>query len=200
MASTGNLYITYSNALAPNGSLTNGGVFRFNIATGVWANISPVLPQITNGSNDQFGYVGLALDPSSPSTLAVTSFDRYSFIDAIWRTADATAATPIWTALMDTSTAQNSGYGGFNATRNTSNAPWVAAFGDGIGNWAASVAINPFNSAQIMYGTGQGIWATNNGTSTTKLTAANSWYFPDNGIEFTAVQKLIARTDWRPAI
>ncbi len=46
-----------------------------------------------------------------------------------------------------------------------------------------------------MYGTGQGIWATNNasnGGTNTQLTAVNSWYFPDNGIEFTAVQQLVA--------
>ena len=41
-----------------------------------------------------------------------------------------------------------------------------------------------------MYGTGEGIWATDNlsnGGTNTQLTAANSWYFPNKGIEFTAV-------------
>jgi xyloglucan-specific exo-beta-1,4-glucanase len=192
LASDGNLYLAYSNALAPTGNLTDGAVMRYNTANGLWTNISPDMPGITFGSNDTFGYVGIALDPESSTTVVVTSFDRYNFTDQIWRTTDANANSPTWTALYDNSSAQNYGYGGFDDTRNTSNAPWVAAFGDGIGNWAGSVAINPFNSAQIMYGTGQGIWATNHGTSATPLTAANSWYFPDNGIEFTAVVDLAA--------
>lgn len=191
--SGGNLYIGYANGEAPNTNLTTGGVFRFTPGTttsnGVWANISPQTP---GGSNPTFGYDAVAADPNSPGTIVVTSFDRYSGPDQIWRTTNATATTPTWTALYSTSGAQNFGFGGFDPTRNTANAPWVAAFGDGIGNWAATVAIDPFNSAHLMYGTGQGIWATNNANSTTTLTAANSWYFPDNGIEFTAVTKLIA--------
>ncbi|MGD0463221.1 MAG: hypothetical protein ABSB74_12120 [Tepidisphaeraceae bacterium] len=195
LASDGNLYLAYSNDLAPSGNLTNGGVLRYNTSSGVWTSISPDIPGVTVGANDTFGYVGIALDPESSTTLVVTSFDRYNHTDQIWRTIDANAATPTWTGLYDNSSAQNGGYGGFDATRNTSNAPWVAAFGDGIGNWAGSIAIDPFNSNQLMYGTGQGIWATNsasNGGTNTQLTAADSWYFPDNGIEFTAVQQLAA--------
>ncbi len=190
LASDGNLYVTYSMSLAPANQQTQGGVFRSNINTGVWANISPQLPGA--GTNPQFGYLGLALDPNSPTTVVVTSNDRYSATDVLWRTTNANVATPTWVALMDTSSAQNFGYGGYNTTRDTSAAPWVAPFGDGIGNWAASVAIDPFNSAHLIYGTGQGLWATDHANSATKLTAANSWYFPDTGIEFTAVLDLAA--------
>ena len=108
----------------------------------------------------------------------------------MWRTTNATAASPTWYKPLNTATAQNFGYGGYNQTRNTSSAPYASASGDGISNWAAAIAINPFNSNQLMYGTGQGIWATNNltnGGANTTLNAANSWYFPNNGIEFTAV-------------
>jgi len=193
LASDGNLYLAYSNGLAPDGNLTQGGVWRYSTSSGVWANISPDMPGVTLGGFDQFGYVGLALDPQNSTTVVVTSFDRYAAGDAIWRTTNASAASPVWTALF-----QFQGYGGGNTTRNTSTAPWVAAFDDGIGNWAGSVAVNPFNSAQIMYGTGQGIWATNNGTSNMTLTAPNSWYFPDTGIEFTAVGSVAAPTSGVP--
>ena len=74
----------------------------------------------------------------------------------------------------------------------------MASSGDGIGNWASDVAIDPFNSAQIMHTYGGGIWATNNGTSTTTLTAPNSWYFPDTGIEMTAILGLAASTGGTP--
>ncbi len=185
--SGGNLYLGYANAEAPSGSLTNGGVYRYTPSSGAWANISPIA---TNGN---FGYDAVAADPENPNTVVVASFDYYSGPDQIWRTVNANAATPSWTELMDYASAQNSGYGGYNTTRNTSNAPWIAAYGDGIGNWAATVAIDPFNANQLMYGTGQGLWATNNasnGGANTKLTAANSWYFPDYGIEFTSVLSL----------
>jgi hypothetical protein len=182
--SNGYLYLGYANAEAPNGSITNGGVYSYNISSGVWDNITP---KATGGS---FGYDGVAVDPENPNTIVVTSFDYYSGPDQMWRTVNANATTPTWTEVYDYSTAQNNGYNGYDTTRNTTNAPWTAAFGDGISNWAAAVAINPFNSNQLMYGTGQGIWATNNisnGGTNTQLTAANSWYFPDTGIEFTAV-------------
>jgi len=193
--SNGYLYLGYANAEAPNGSITNGGVYRYNVSTAVWANISP---KATSGS---FGYDGVAADPENPNTVVVTSFDYYSGPDQMWRTVNANAATPTWTEVYDYATAQNSGYNGYDTTRNTTNAPWTAAFGDGISNWAAAVAINPFNSNQLMYGTGQGIWATNNisnGGTNTQLTAANSWYFPDTGIEFTAVGGLAAPTSGTP--
>jgi hypothetical protein len=193
--SAGILYLGYANDLAPTGNITNGGVFSYVTGTGVWDNISPDIPGVTNGANDTFGYDAVAIDPEAPDTLVVTSFDRYNTTDQIWRTTDANDATPVWTALYDNASAQNFGFGGFDTTRNTSNASWVAAFGDGIGNWAASVAIDPFNSNQLMYGTGQGLWATNNasnGGANTQLTAANSWYFPDNGIEFTELFQVVA--------
>jgi hypothetical protein len=182
--SGGNMYLGYANAQAPGGSFSNGGVYRYTPSTAVWANISPV------ATNGRFGYNAVAADPQNPNTVVAASFNFYSGPDQMWRTVNANAANPTWTALMDYSSAQNSGYGGYNNTRNTSTAPWIAPFGDGIGNWTASVAINPFNSNQLMYGNGQGIWATNNASNNgtnTKLTAPNSWYFPDAGIEFTAV-------------
>ena len=195
--SGGYLYIGYANGTQPDTTASAGGVFRFSPGTtstnGVWANISPEIPGGSNGlggTYPRFGYDSIGVDPANANTLVVTSIDDYSGPDQIWRTTNANAATPTWTELFDVAAAGNFGFGGFNSTRNTANAPWVAAYGDGISNWAITVAVNPFNPAQIMYGTGQGIWATNNGTSTSTLTAPNSWYFPDNGIEFTAVLHL----------
>jgi hypothetical protein len=193
--SNGYLYLGYANAETPNGSLTNGGVYRYNISSGVWANISP---KSTGGS---FGYDAVAADPENPNTVVVTSFDYYSGPDQIWRTVNANATTPTWTELYDYGTALNFGYGGYDTTRNTTNVPWTAADSDGIGNWAATIAINPFNSNQLMYGTGEGIWATNNLSNSganTQLTSANSWYFPDTGIEFTAVGGVAASTAGTP--
>jgi hypothetical protein len=192
MASDGNLYVAYADSQAPH-EPDNGGIFRFNTSTGVWANVSPVIPQGTNNPYDYFGYCGIALDPNSPTTLVVTSLDRYNYDDEIWRTTNANASSPSWTTLYE-----DYQYQSYNPTRNTTNAPWAAGNSDGINNWACTVAIDPFNSAQIMYGTGGGIFATNNGNTTSTLTAPNSWYFPDNGLEMTAILSLGASTGGTP--
>ncbi|MGD0140892.1 MAG: hypothetical protein ABSD28_18665, partial [Tepidisphaeraceae bacterium] len=181
--SNGYLYLGYANAETPGGTLTGGGVYRYNISSSVWANISPV-------AASGWGYDGVAADPENPNTIVVASFNDYGGPDTMWRTVNANAATPTWYKPLSTATAQDSGYGGFNQTRNASSAPYAYDSGDGISNWVGAIAINPFNSNQLMYGTGEGIWATNNlsnGGANTTLTAANSWYFPNDGIEFTAV-------------
>jgi len=192
MASDGNLYLAYADDQSPT-EPDNGGVFRYNTSTGVWANISPVVPQRSSAPYDYFGYGALALDPNSPTTIVVSSLDRYNYGDQIWRTTNANASSPTWTALYSTSS-----YSGYPPTRNTTTSPYMASSTDGIGNWCSDIAINPFNSAQIMHTYGGGIWATNDGTSTTTLTAANSWYFPDTGIVMTAILDLNAPTGGMP--
>ena len=196
LASDGNLYLAYSTAQAPDSIISNGGLFRYNINAKVWANISPVVPQTPSTPYDQFGYVGLALDPNISTTVIATSFDRYAYEDEIWPPTNANAASPTWTTLYQLN--QTNIYAAYNATRNTTNAPYMASSGEGIGNWAGDVAINPFNSAQIMHVYGGGIWATNQGNSSTTLTAPNSWYFPDNGIEMTAVLDLASANGGTP--
>ncbi len=149
-----------------------------------------------SASGDDFGYCGLALDPNSPTTVVVTSLDRYNYGDEMWRTTNANASSPSWTTLYQLPSPNI--YAGYDPTRNTTNAPYMASGSDGIGNWASDVAIDPFNSAQIMHTYGGGIWATNDGTSTTTLTAPNSWYFPDTGIEMTALLGMVASTGGTP--
>jgi hypothetical protein len=178
-ANDGVMYLTYSNQVPPEGTIsTAGGVWSYNLGTAAWANITP--PTVS-------GYVGLGVDAENPGTIVVTTFDHYSTGDLIYRTTNANAATPTWVAL----------YGG-TATRNTANAPYMAAFTDGIGNWAATTAIDPFNPAHIVFGTGQGLWTTLTGNSSSTLTAPNSWYFLDNGIDFTAVLSLNGATSGVP--
>ncbi len=108
--SGGYLYLGYANAEAPTGSITTGGVFRYTPGTsatnGAWANISPQTP---GGSNPSFGYDAVAADPENPNTVVVTSFDRYSGPDQIWRTTNANAATPTWTALYSTAVRKTAG-------------------------------------------------------------------------------------------
>jgi hypothetical protein len=198
--SGGYMYLGYANATAPNigtiGLLSDGGLYRLQLSTGNWTDISPLA---TDGS---FGYDGVTADPNNPNIVVAASFDYYSGPDEMWLTVDAQDPSPKWTdELYDSSTAQNYGYDGYDNTRNTTDAPWVAPFGDGVGNWVATIAIDPFNSNQLMYGTGEGIWATNNLSNNgtyTQLDEANSWYFPNTGIEFTDIDAVAAPTAGTP--
>jgi hypothetical protein len=194
--SGGYLYLTYSNVLAPSSTPTGGGVYQYNLSTGAWANITP-------GSTTAIGFIGVAADPENPNTIVVSTFNDYGGPDQIYRTVDANVASPTWTAIFDDSSSvqDNFGFGPYNTTRNYTEFPYIENSGDGPSNWIDALAIDPFNSNQLMYGTGQGIWATNNlsdGGTNDQLTAANSWYFPDLGIEFTAVGSIVAGSSGVP--
>ncbi|MBW8882167.1 MAG: exo-alpha-sialidase, partial [Asticcacaulis sp.] len=141
-------------------------VYKLTIANDTWTNITPAAPT----SNWQFGYGGLAVDPRNPNTIVVTTIDRWSTGDDLYKSTDGGAN---WTALNAVS------------THVAPNNPWVAAYYGGslagkMGHWITDVDIDPFNSDNVMYNTGYGLWESNNLTS-----AAVAWSFNDSGIEET---------------
>lgn len=79
----GNLFLTYGNHPGPN-NVTNGAVYRFEPKQKRWTDISPLAPS----KDDSFGYGGLGLDPSKPTTLVVTTIDRWTKHDEIFRSID----------------------------------------------------------------------------------------------------------------
>ena len=180
IASDGNLYITYGNAIGPNG-MTAGAVWQYNIASNTWQNVSP--PDVDNYPS---GFSGLAIDPAKPGTALAMTMDHWWPSDTMYRTTNAGAS---WTDV------------GVVATRDTSLAPWWTPLGQlqaPFGNWG-EVVIDPFNSAHAFYTFGGGMWTTNN------LTAADSglptnWTIGASGIEETAVIAMISPTAGAPLI
>ncbi|MFJ8208934.1 RICIN domain-containing protein [Streptomyces sp. NPDC096033] len=130
LSGDGSLYLTYTNALGPNG-VTGGSVWKHTPADGAWRNVSP--------SQGGYGFSGLAVDPRRPSTVMVTTLDRWWPQDEVYRTTDGAAT---WKALSGTS------------VRDASAAPYV---GTGTGHWMTALAIDPFDSGHVLYGTGNGI-------------------------------------------
>ncbi len=174
---TGKLYVTYGGGTGNNGdgpnNVTTGAVQRLDIASGTWTAITPSVP----AGSTTFGYAGVSIDGTSPDTLVVSTLDRWSIGDEIFRSADAGAT---WMPLNVT-----------QAPHDIQTIPWVTfhAAKPNYTGWMADVEIDPFNPSRILYVTGQGIW----GSDDMSAVAANMpmhWDFRSVGIEETAVQDL----------
>ncbi len=167
------LVLVYGNDPGPNG-VTDGSVWRFNVVTGEWRDITPEKPAAGNN----FGYGGVALDPANPETLMVSTLCRWSRGDTVFRSRD---AGKTWTSLKDVSDMDSTG------------APflkWDHEKTD-FGHWIGDVEIDPHNPNRAWYVTGATIWGTEN------LTAADSggrvvWKPVAQGLEETAVIDLVS--------
>ncbi|MGW4690019.1 RICIN domain-containing protein [Streptomyces sp. NPDC004244] len=160
----GSLYLTYTNALGPNG-VTAGSVWKYAPAGGTWKNVSP--------SQGGYGFSGLAVDPRQPSTVMVTTLDRWWPEDEIYRTTDGGTT---WKPLADKS------------VRNASGAPYV---GTHTGHWMTALAIDPFDSGHVLYGTGNGIWRSKDANATDSG-GTSHWTAGARGLEETALMDAIA--------
>ena len=169
---SGFLYLTYANGLGPNG-VTDGAVWRLNLATAVWTNITPITAKPAN--NDAFGYSGLAIDRQHTGTLMVSTLDRWAQQDEIFRSTDGGAT---WKALLATS------------TWNYSPAPYVAIRGLKP-HWIGQVALNPFDSGKAWFVTGYGLWSAAHASSADSGEPI-AWTFATDGLEETVVEGLVS--------
>ncbi|MFE9845024.1 RICIN domain-containing protein [Streptomyces goshikiensis] len=160
----GSLYLTYTNALGPNG-VTGGSVWKHTPAGGAWKNVSP--------SQGNYGFSGLAVDPRKPSTVMVTTLGRWWPEDEIYRTTDGGTT---WKALADKS------------VRDASAAPYV---GTGTGHWMTALAIDPFDSGHVLYGTGSGILRSKDANASDSG-GTSHWGVGARGLEETALLDAIA--------
>jgi len=189
---TGMLYITYSNGAGPYDG-TMGDVQQYNTATGVWTQIAPVVPTTASGS-DYFGYCGLAVDPQVPTTLMVSAFNSWWPDTIFWRSTNSGAT---WSQIWNwTSYPSRS----FMYTLNDSAAPWLnegdtnpvaPIFAPELGWMVSGLAIDPFNSNHMLYGTGMTMWGTEN---LTNWDAGTQFALSDAsmGIEETSVLGLVS--------
>jgi hypothetical protein len=195
----GFLYIATSNKGGPyDGS--SGDVWKYAIKTGTWTQISPVKSSDT--SNDYFGYSGLALDAQHPGTIMVTGYSSWWPDTFIWRSTDGgTTWKQIWNFTSYPSRS-------FSYTQDITSVPWLN-FGDTnpvapvsspkLGWMTEALAIDPFNSNRMFYGTGATLYGTTNltnwdagGTITIKPFVS--------GLEETAVNGLISPPSGAPLL
>ncbi|MEH0420442.1 RICIN domain-containing protein [Streptomyces sp. B21-083] len=164
LSGDGSLYLTYTDVLGPNG-VTAGSVWKYTPARGAWKDVSP--------SRGGYGFSGLAVDPRKPATVMVTTLDRWYPEDEIYRTTDGGGT---WKALSGKS------------VRNASAAPYV---GTGTGHWMTALAIDPFDSGHVLYGTGSGIWGSADATATDHG-GVSHWSVAAGGLEETALADAVA--------
>ncbi|MEV5726809.1 RICIN domain-containing protein [Streptomyces pharetrae] len=160
----GSLYLTYTDNLGPNG-VTAGSVWKYTPVGGAWKNVSP--------SQGGYGFSGLAVDPRKPSTVMVTTLGRWWPEDEIYRSTDGGTT---WQALAGKS------------VRNASAAPYI---GTHTGHWMTALAIDPFDSGHVLYGTGNGIWRSKDADATDSG-GTSHWSVGARGLEETALLDVIA--------
>jgi hypothetical protein len=178
----GNIYISYGNSVGPNG-VTAGAVWKYTpppnstpTGNGAWTNITPPPPSYqTNGS---YGYGCVAVDLEHPGWIMVTTLDLWWLHDDIFRSLD---GGQTWEEL------------GASGTWDSSLSPWVGKLQSSTtpGWWMGSLAIDPFDSDHVLYGTGATIWTTSSATQADSHNPVN-WTIGAMGVEETAVTQLIS--------
>jgi photosystem II stability/assembly factor-like uncharacterized protein len=148
----------------------------------VWTEITPLKP----GGRDEFGYGGLAADRAHPGTLVVSTLDRWTMKDEIFRTTD---GGETWMRL------------GSNAQWNPSGASYIRRGTEelGVPHWIGDIDIDPHNPDRATLTSWAGIWMTENLTLA-DASKPTSWRFFSNGLEQTSVRVLVSPPSGPPLL
>ena len=178
ISADGKMYMACSDTAGPNVDPKNGGVYVLDLATQEFTDITPKLDDNRYG-----GFGGITLDAQDQDTIVVTSLGFWDNRGHnIYRSTDGGES---WNALYTNSEK--------NYTMDVSDADWLTWGRDeaSIGWWTAAVALDPFNSDKVSYGTGATLYSTEN---LTDLGSGNpvTISFDAYGIEETAVYTMVA--------
>jgi len=158
------LYVTYAADAGPGGDCYKGGsLWKFSLATRTWTDLTPASYSV--------GFGGIAVDPTNPKTLMLTTTGWYP--DQVLRSLDGGAT---W---------KNVGQAGTNGTvLDASASPWYSWHSStpGIGHWVDQVEIDPFDPDRATVIEGGGIWTSVNLTKSDAGTGA-SWFHDVKGVE-----------------
>ncbi|MCF1596012.1 WD40/YVTN/BNR-like repeat-containing protein [Streptomyces muensis] len=168
---TRELYVTYGNAPGPNGQ-SDGSVHKLRTTDGKWTEITPVKPggPTPDGGTDTFAYGGVAVDACRPGTVVVSTNNRWALIDTLYRSTDGGRS---WTSLKD------------KAVLDVSETPFLTFGADEpkFGWWIQAVALDPYDSKHIVYGTGATLYGTRD---------LRNWAPQIRGLEETSVRQLVS--------
>lgn len=177
LASDGNLFITFGDGAGPHGHWAQpepmelGEVWRYNIHTGAWTNITPA------GFTRPFG--GVSVDPENPARVVLSTLNTWllqhadAYGDRILLSTDSGAS---WIDVVDRGFAMN-----------TQGISWVD---DKAIHWTGSIEFDPFNSDRVWVTSGNGVFRTNNINA-----VPTTWDFTVAGLEETVPLGLISIPD-----
>lgn len=165
LAGNGNLYLTYANGAGPSGHwslpepMDNGQIWKYNISTGAWTNITP------SGFNRAFG--GISVDPNNPNRMVASTINTYMNQNGAWgdRMFLSTNGGSSWVDVVDR---------GF--TLDPDGITWVS--GHAI-HWAGSIEFDPFNTERVWVTSGNGVFRNDN------ISSSGTWRFAVKGLEET---------------
>jgi photosystem II stability/assembly factor-like uncharacterized protein len=172
--SAGTLYLSYGNGPGPN-DVTDGAVWKYQPKQEKFTDITPAVPK---KKDDSFGYGGLSVDAAHPGTVMVSTIDRWSHGDEVFRTTD---GGKTWKALLPKVVRDDAG---------AKYLYWHKQEPIGRG-WMGDIDIDPFNPGRAMYVTGAGIWATEDATAA-DANKPTHWAFLDRGVEETVIKGLVS--------
>jgi hypothetical protein len=155
-------YVAYASANGqnPNGA-TNGSIYRYNLNSGQWTDISP--------PKGNFGFSGICVDKQNPGNLLAGTIDRWAQGDEVYRS---TNGGSTWTGIL-----RNSNIDGSQAAYTQSNYEQ---------DWINDIQINPFNSNEAIFVTGYGVFMTEDLNDADKGKQV-AWSFRNKGLEETVV-------------
>jgi xyloglucan-specific exo-beta-1,4-glucanase len=203
----GTLYITYGDGTGADGMggqrIGNGAVWKYNTASGAWTNVTPTGPWGTTSL--WYGFGAVAVDRKNPNTVMVSTLDRWWPGDEVYRSLDGGATwTPLGSepdtrlnyAMRDDSESPYlTGLTVASGCTASSCDPTLASFGW----WIGALAIDPFDSNHVLYGTGATLWASTD-VSNVDSQLPTHWTVGADGIEETAVLALVSPPSGAPLI
>jgi photosystem II stability/assembly factor-like uncharacterized protein len=163
-------YLTYGREPGPS-SMSDGAVWKFDPKENAWTNITPLKSPDAGGA---FGYGAVTVDAQHPSTVMVTTFAHWRPHDFIFRSTDGGVH---WTQLWRDDTEWDHSSAPYTKTRTP--------------HWMGDIEINPFNSDQVLFVTGYGIWSCVNATKSDSGQPTR-WVFLDDGLEETVPLALVS--------
>ncbi|MEG3082105.1 hypothetical protein U1707_00485 [Sphingomonas sp. PB2P12] len=174
----GILWVGYASGLGPSGIRT-GAVWRYDRG-GAGRDVTPAAWRDTGAEG---AFLGIAVSPMSPGTVAVTTVDRYRHGDSLWISRDDGVR---WDDV------------GLRSRRDVSETPFLLHEGKGadFGHWISGLAIDPFDPGHVAYTTGATVYA----TQALARSGVVNWAPWTKGIEQTAIITLASPTGGAPLI